>query len=159
MKVVLIRCRDDECREFPLTAEKTVLGRHQECALRVPTRDVSRNHCEVVLSGDRVLVRDLGSTNGTYVNGKRVAEAVLEPGDQLSIGPVVFVVQIDGKPAEVKSADIQQIAAMPAGASGDDEDTEQILDLDDLELDLEDPMSAVEAILDEQDEDDDDDDV
>jgi pSer/pThr/pTyr-binding forkhead associated (FHA) protein len=46
-------------------------------------------------------VRDLGSANGTIVNGKKIKEAVIQPGDQLRIGPIGFVVQVDGKPEKI----------------------------------------------------------
>ena len=74
MEVVLVMFKDDEQRSFPLSAKKTILGRRQDCDLRIPTRDVSRRHCEIGPGEKRseVIVRDLGSSNGTYVNGVRV---------------------------------------------------------------------------------------
>ena len=45
-------------------------------------------------------VRDLGSRNGTFVNGERVDETILEPGDKMQIGPLNFIVQIDGDPQD-----------------------------------------------------------
>ncbi|MCG3128803.1 MAG: hypothetical protein CHACPFDD_03696 [Phycisphaerae bacterium] len=101
MKVVLVMFKDGERRDFPLTDARTVIGRRSDCSLRVPTGDVSRRHCEVDVIGDEIVVRDLGSANGTYVNGKRIAESELEAGDHLAVGPVHFVVQVDGKPADV----------------------------------------------------------
>ncbi len=109
MEVSLVLLRDGAARKFKLTEARTVLGRDHHCHLRVPLRDVSRQHCELSLSAAGVTVRDLGSTNGTYVNGKRVAECSLKAGDQLAIGPITFAVQIDGKPASF---------AGPAGSSG-----------------------------------------
>ena len=88
-------------KDFPIRDGATVIGRGEECALRVPLQDVSRRHCEV-LKGAELKVRDLASSNGTYVNGQRVNEAVLKAGDRISVGPVVFTVRIDGEPSEVK---------------------------------------------------------
>lgn len=160
MDVVLVMFKDDQRREFPLTKAKTVIGRRQDCDLRIPTRDVSRRHCEIEITEDAAIVRDLGSTNGTYVNNQRIAEKPLAPGDRLTIGPVVFVVQIDGKPEEIKPEDVaaaaaRAAAAPPVGAPGGEEDTEEILDLDDLELDLDEPIDIVESMLDEEDEEED----
>jgi predicted component of type VI protein secretion system len=63
---------------------------------------VSRRHCEVAIdSDDELVVKDLKSSNGTFVNGERVARRELVPGDLLAIGPVVFVVRIDGHPKEI----------------------------------------------------------
>jgi pSer/pThr/pTyr-binding forkhead associated (FHA) protein len=158
MEVVLVMFKDDEQRSFPLSAKKTILGRRQDCDLRIPTRDVSRRHCEIGPGEKRseVLVRDLGSSNGTYVNGKRIAEARLQPGDRLMVGPVTFIVQIDGSPATVKREDAAPVsgAAKPSvtPVQVDGVDTDDILDLGDIEFDLDDPTAAIEAMLDEEDE-------
>jgi pSer/pThr/pTyr-binding forkhead associated (FHA) protein len=157
MKVVLIMFKDDERREFPLSTKKTIVGRRQDCDLRIPTRDVSRRHCEITHDEEEAIVRDLGSSNGTYVNGKRVAETTLNPGDRLAVGPVTFVVQLDGKPAEIKPEHAaptdreaqEAVTPVPTDAV----DTDDILDLGDIDFDLDDPTSAIEAILDKEDED------
>lgn len=63
-----------------------VIGRSRHCDLRLPSGDASRRHAEIVpVSGGWVL-RDLDSTNGTYVNGERVRERELRPGDRIRIG-------------------------------------------------------------------------
>jgi pSer/pThr/pTyr-binding forkhead associated (FHA) protein len=67
-----------------------VIGRSSECELRVPSVAASRRHAAVVRRGDDVFVRDLGSTNGTLVNGaKIVGERALEAGDRIDVGGVV----------------------------------------------------------------------
>jgi len=68
-----------------------LIGRGDECQVRTNSPLVSRQHCLVHVTKDNATLRDLGSTNGTLVNGKRVlSERVLVPGDLLQIGPVVF---------------------------------------------------------------------
>ncbi len=62
-----------------------VVGRGRWCDVQIPSVRVSRRHCCLVLSGDQVLVRDLGSTNGTWINGRRVEKATLRPGDELKV--------------------------------------------------------------------------
>jgi pSer/pThr/pTyr-binding forkhead associated (FHA) protein len=62
-----------------------VVGRHRWCHVRIASPRVSRRHCRLALDSDGVLVRDLGSTNGTRINGRRVDRGVLRPGDELSI--------------------------------------------------------------------------
>jgi hypothetical protein len=69
---------------------EAVIGRSAECELRVPSVAASRRHAAVARRGDDVFVRDLGSTNGTLVNGaKIVGERALEPGDRIEVGGVV----------------------------------------------------------------------
>lgn len=75
-----------------------IIGRSEECKLRIPLAAVSRKHCELFIEDDELRVRDLGSSNGTFVNKDRVSQRELIPGDLVSVGPVVFVVKIDGFP-------------------------------------------------------------
>jgi Domain of unknown function (DUF4388)/FHA domain len=63
-----------------------VLGRSRECEVRLPDADTSRRHAKIVCSAGRFVLHDLGSTNGTFVNGERVGERELSPGDHLQIG-------------------------------------------------------------------------
>ena len=99
MDAVLIMFKaDGQTRSFPLTHDVTVIGRREDCDLQIPLTEVSRKHCRVVKEGDALRVEDLGSSNGTFQNGQRVQEAVLQPGDYVQIGPVLFAVQIEGKP-------------------------------------------------------------
>jgi pSer/pThr/pTyr-binding forkhead associated (FHA) protein len=62
-----------------------VIGRSRSCELRLPSGDASRRHAEIVPSGSGFLLRDLGSTNGTHVNGSLVQHHLLEPGDRIEI--------------------------------------------------------------------------
>jgi pSer/pThr/pTyr-binding forkhead associated (FHA) protein len=158
MDVVLVMFKDDEQREFPLAAKKVILGRRPDCDLRIPTRDVSRRHCEIgpgVRRGE-LIVRDLGSSNGTFVNDKRVAESKLNPGDRLTVGPVTFVVRIDGEPADIKPQDVaprlEEAEGPVVPVAADGVDTNDILDLGDIDFEFDDPTSAIEAVLDEEDE-------
>jgi len=63
-----------------------VVGRSRECEVRLPDADTSRRHAKIVCSGGRFVLHDLASTNGTFVNGERVGERELAPGDRLQIG-------------------------------------------------------------------------
>jgi hypothetical protein len=101
MQVVLVMFRSDgERRSFSVVRSMTVIGRREDCDLRIPVGDVSRKHCRILSGDDGVRVEDLGSSNGTFVNHERVQQADLNPGDTLGVGPVQFVVQIDGVPDE-----------------------------------------------------------
>ena len=100
MQAVLVMFRaDGERRSFSITRDMTVVGRRQDCDLRIPHGDVSRKHCRFVRDSDSLRIEDLGSSNGTYHNGARIdRDAILQAGDSIQIGPVVFVLQIDGQP-------------------------------------------------------------
>jgi pSer/pThr/pTyr-binding forkhead associated (FHA) protein len=121
MGVVMVMFRPDgQRRSFSVTRDMTVIGRREDCDLRIPLGDVSRKHCRMIMDGQTIKVEDLGSSNGTYRNGERVQQAELSPGDTLQIGPVVFVVQVDGSPADedLKPVTVQTATA---GAASDDE--------------------------------------
>lgn len=63
-----------------------LFGRHEECDVQLNSKKVSRRHCVLAQVGDYLVIRDLGSTNGVRINGERVAEGKLKPGDELQIG-------------------------------------------------------------------------
>ena len=79
-------------REHPLHSSPTVIGRGAEADLRLADTGVSRAHAEVRLDGGDVRLTDLGSTNGTLVNGRRITTTVLSDGDRIEVGatPLVF---------------------------------------------------------------------
>jgi len=104
---------DGERRSFSIARDITVIGRREDCDLRIPLGDVSRKHCRIVRDGDMLKLEDLGSSNGTFLNAHRVQEALLSPGDSIQVGPVVFVLQIDGVPAD---EDLHPITTESAGA-------------------------------------------
>ena len=68
-----------------ITKDLIVVGRKEDCDLRLEHKSVSKIHCVIVRTDGLLLLRDLGSTNGTRVNGTRVRRAALLPNDQLSI--------------------------------------------------------------------------
>lgn len=99
MEVLLVMFRDGgQHRPFPINEGTTVIGRREDCDLRIAVNDVSRKHCQIVLSNGTLSVNDLGSSNGTFVNGQKIQKHDLTAGDTLQVGPVSFVVQIDGEP-------------------------------------------------------------
>jgi pSer/pThr/pTyr-binding forkhead associated (FHA) protein len=63
-----------------------LFGRHEECDVQLNSKKVSRRHCVLAQVNDYLVIRDLGSTNGVKINGERVAEGTLRPGDELQIG-------------------------------------------------------------------------
>ena len=93
----------------------TTAGRHDDCQLRIKSSEVSRRHCQFFEKNGMLLVKDLGSSNGTFLNGKKIeGQRVLEPGDELAIGPVKLRVEKPGQPIAPKAA-----AVVPAPKPGD----------------------------------------
>jgi hypothetical protein len=88
----------------------TTVGRQQGCQIRVASSQVSRKHCELFEKKGLLLVKDLNSSNGTYVDGKRVqGQQVLEHGNTLTIGGVSFRIE------QLGAAAAPAPAAAPAG--------------------------------------------
>lgn len=77
-------------KKYNLEARSMIVGRSSKCDIQVDQESVSRNHCKIVNTGKTVLVRDLGSTNGTYVNDEPVDEHVMRDGDLIKIGRTIF---------------------------------------------------------------------
>ena len=71
-----------------LKGEKTTLGRIEGNSFQIAEASVSSHHCEIQLRGNDIIVKDLNSTNGTFINGEQVTEATLKPGQILRLGQV-----------------------------------------------------------------------
>src|SRR5262245_13482134 len=77
-----------------IVKDLVVVGRKEDCDLRLEHKSVSKMHCIIVKTDGLLLLRDLGSTNGTRVNGQRVRRAALLPNDQLTIAGCAYRVLI-----------------------------------------------------------------
>ncbi len=97
VNLVLLK-KDGTTKHFPLPSSVTVVGRREDCDLCIPLMVVSRRHCELNLDQGNLKIRDLGSRNGTFLNGRQIEEAPINPGDRIQVGPVSFAVQLDGQP-------------------------------------------------------------
>jgi pSer/pThr/pTyr-binding forkhead associated (FHA) protein len=75
-----------------IVKDMTLVGRKEECDLRLDHKSVSKMHCVIVKTDGLLLLRDLGSTNGTRVNGQRVRRAALLPNDQVGFASFKFKV-------------------------------------------------------------------
>src|SRR3954447_26163495 len=76
-----------------IAKDLVLVGRKEDCDVRLDHKSISKLHCVIVKTDGLLLLRDLGSTNGTRVNGQRVRRAALLPNDQLQIASVRFSVQ------------------------------------------------------------------
>jgi pSer/pThr/pTyr-binding forkhead associated (FHA) protein len=109
-------------KSVPIPAPKCVIGRGDDCHLRPSSDAVSRHHCTIITTENEVIVRDMSSRNGTFVNGERVGEeAVLLSGDVLRVGPQEFELVIEQSPAKIKRprvSDIKEAVARTAEGGG-----------------------------------------
>ena len=75
-------------RSYELKVDRTTIGRVDDNAFPIIEASVSSHHCELLLRGGDVIVKDLNSTNGTFINGEKITEAALKPGQILRLGQV-----------------------------------------------------------------------
>src|SRR5688572_19659497 len=75
-----------EQQTFQLDKPKMVVGREPTCEIHIDNLGISRTHCAFVNKNDAFVVQDLGSSNGTYVNGRKVNEHFLNDADEVIIG-------------------------------------------------------------------------
>ena len=93
-----------EGKWFVIARSPMVIGRDDGLGLTIPDGSVSRRHAEIVLGPEKAEVKDLGSRNGVFVNGVRVASASIRPGDTLRVHKSLFVVEeIPPRPQPRKS--------------------------------------------------------
>jgi predicted component of type VI protein secretion system len=119
--------------------EMTLVGRQEECDLRLDHKSVSKMHCVIVKTDGLLLLRDLGSTNGTRVNGTRVRRAALLPNDKLSVanfhyrvlfGAALVAAQQDEHTQRIDADELPHIVSKPAEDLQPDSEIDQpILDV------------------------------
>ena len=103
---------------FPITGP-VVIGRAAECDISVPADEISRRHALVKPTPDGLSVEDLGSSNGTYVNGKRLQQGFLNPGDELRLDAVRFILVAPGMEMPTQPmANKPKASTAPAAAGG-----------------------------------------
>src|SRR5690242_17515884 len=109
MRALLIPLEAGEPIE--IVKDMTLVGRTADCDLRLDHKSISKIHCVLVKTDGLLLLRDLGSTNGTRVNGQRVRRAALLPNDKLSVANLHYRVSFGGSedPASNHSDQTQQL--------------------------------------------------
>ncbi len=96
-------------------ASAQVIGRHHECDISIPSEEISRRHAQVKPTTDGILVEDLGSSNGTFINGQRVQTGLLKNGDELRLDAIRFMLVVPGQ--EIQNAKVAQAPAERSGGS------------------------------------------
>ena len=103
-------------RTHELKADKTTVGRVEDNTFQIAEPSVSSHHCEVLLRGNDVIIKDLNSTNGTFINGEKVTESPLKPGQILRLGQVEMRLETDTPTPPSKKA-LEQTMVMQRGVS------------------------------------------
>src|SRR4051812_16416704 len=85
-------------RTHELNVDKTTIGRVDDNTFQIADPSVSSHHCEILLRGTDVVIHDLGSTNGSFINGDKISESVLRPGQTLKLGQIEMQLVPDGAP-------------------------------------------------------------
>jgi pSer/pThr/pTyr-binding forkhead associated (FHA) protein len=108
-------------RAHELNVDRTTIGRVEDNTFQIADGSVSSHHCEVNLRGSEILIRDLNSTNGTFINNEKISEAVLKPGQVLRLGQVELKLETGGAAAGLPSAPsrkpVDATMIMPRGVS------------------------------------------
>ena len=86
---------EDDVREYPLGDDTTTLGRIATNNIRLVDEMVSGHHAKIIRFQNNYFIEDIASTNGSFVNGKRVRKCVLKDGDKISFGPYKLMFQMD----------------------------------------------------------------
>lgn len=94
----------------PIKKDVFIIGRSKECALRAGSEAISRKHCELKVTDNGLVARDLGSRNGTYVNDEKIdGPRTLSNGDLLRIGPLEFRYEAEGELKQAKQPKVQSV--------------------------------------------------
>jgi hypothetical protein len=90
-------------REWPLSEGSNVVGRDLDCGVRIDSATLSRRHAQIVVTSTEATVEDLGSKNGTHVNGRRVQQrVVLGNGDRIQVGSITLTCRyVDALPTTI----------------------------------------------------------
>ncbi len=119
--VLIIETGKHKGKQLRLPEGDVTIGRDKEATIRIASSEVSREHARLTVRSDSITVQDLGSRNGTFVNGNPIQKEVsLKPGDLLLIGPMGFRVQDRSLPAR-KAARDARAKSNPDNALSDDD--------------------------------------
>src|SRR3982751_2435822 len=92
-----------EEKTYPLDKSRLVVGREPKCEIQIDNLGISREHCAFSQRGEAYLIQDLNSSNGTYVNGKKITEHFLNNDDEIIIGKYKLLFRNDQQqPAKEK---------------------------------------------------------
>jgi pSer/pThr/pTyr-binding forkhead associated (FHA) protein len=98
-KLLEVGAADGRVREVSLNGDEFLIGRGDDCDLALHDPEVSRHHCLIRVRGYETAITDLGSSNGTFINGHRLlSQAKLNTGDEIVVGPFRYIVDLGDDP-------------------------------------------------------------
>jgi pSer/pThr/pTyr-binding forkhead associated (FHA) protein len=98
-----------------LKEDRTTIGRVEDNAFQIPEASISSHHCEVLRSGTEVVIKDLDSTNGSFINGEKITQSTLKPGQTLRLGQIELqLVEGEGAPVTPAASSAPAPAPKPA---------------------------------------------
>jgi len=103
-------------RTFELNIERTTVGRVEDNTFQIADSSVSSHHAEILLRGSDIVVRDLNSTNGTFINNEKISEIVLKPGQTLRFGQVELKIDDGNSVSGAPPAPVGGSAPAPAAS-------------------------------------------
>src|SRR5271167_2766590 len=104
-------------RACELHTDRTTIGRVEDNTFQIADASVSSHHCEVHLRGSDIFIRDLHSTNGSYINNEKITEQILKPGQILRLGQVELKLDAEGAASGAGTGTTPPTTATPAGAT------------------------------------------
>lgn len=104
-------------RNFALSGSMTI-GRQADCDIPIQAEEISRHHARLQVTAEGVMVEDLGSANGTWINDKRVHTGMLRPGEELRLDTVRFLLLAPGAPVPASASKASPESAPPDGRTG-----------------------------------------
>ena len=116
-------------RACELHTDRTTIGRVEDNTFQIADPSVSSHHCEVHLRGSEIVIRDLNSTNGSFIGGNKIEESVLRPGEILRLGQVELKLEAEGvtampmpgiAPSAPAKKQVDATMLMPRGVSLDE---------------------------------------
>jgi len=106
-----------------LKAEKVSVGRVEDNTFQIAEGSISSHHCEILKQGEDYLIRDLNSTNGTFIDGEQITEAVLKPGHLLRLGQVEVRLETGAGGAAAAKKPLEKTMVLPQGVKMQDLDS------------------------------------
>jgi pSer/pThr/pTyr-binding forkhead associated (FHA) protein len=142
MAKLVVQSPEQKGRSYELKVDKTTIGRVDDNTFQLAEASVSSHHCEVLLRGTDVVIKDLNSTNGTFINNEKISESVLKPGQTLRLGQIELSLETGDGPASSVPAPGGAPAPAPSPMSSSSASKKQVdqtmvmkrgVSLDDLE--------------------------